>query len=61
VGKCYVTERNSVFSSSSGLGLHRHGLADFLRMLESQRSLYQSQDALIDSEGARLDGLNRPL
>jgi outer membrane protein, multidrug efflux system len=32
--------------------LYRHGLADFLRVLESQRSLYQSQDALIQSESA---------
>ena len=32
--------------------LYRHGLADFLRVLESQRSLYQSQDALIESEHA---------
>jgi outer membrane protein TolC len=32
--------------------LYRHGLADFLRVLESQRSLYQSQDALIESQRA---------
>jgi outer membrane protein TolC len=32
--------------------LYQHGLADFLRVLESQRSLYQSQDALIESERA---------
>jgi NodT family efflux transporter outer membrane factor (OMF) lipoprotein len=32
--------------------LYRHGLADFLRVLESQRSLYQSQDALIESDQA---------
>lgn len=32
--------------------LYRHGLADFLRVLESQRSLYQSQDALIESDRA---------
>jgi NodT family efflux transporter outer membrane factor (OMF) lipoprotein len=32
--------------------LYRHGLADYLRVLESQRSLYQSQDALIDSDQA---------
>jgi NodT family efflux transporter outer membrane factor (OMF) lipoprotein len=32
--------------------LYRHGLADFLRVLESQRSLYQSQDALAESERA---------
>jgi outer membrane protein TolC len=32
--------------------LYRHGLADFLRVLESQRSLYQSQDDLIESERA---------
>jgi NodT family efflux transporter outer membrane factor (OMF) lipoprotein len=32
--------------------LYRHGLADFLSVLESQRSLYQSQDALIESERA---------
>jgi NodT family efflux transporter outer membrane factor (OMF) lipoprotein len=32
--------------------LYRHGLADFLRVLEAQRSLYQSQDALIQSERA---------
>jgi NodT family efflux transporter outer membrane factor (OMF) lipoprotein len=30
--------------------LYRNGLADFLQVLESQRSLYQSQDALIDSD-----------
>jgi NodT family efflux transporter outer membrane factor (OMF) lipoprotein len=30
--------------------LYRNGLTDFLRVLESQRSLYQSQDALIESE-----------
>jgi outer membrane protein, multidrug efflux system len=30
--------------------LYRHGLADFLRVLESQRALYQSQDALAESE-----------
>jgi NodT family efflux transporter outer membrane factor (OMF) lipoprotein len=34
------------------LDLYRHGLTDFLRVLESQRSLYQSQDALIESERA---------
>jgi multidrug efflux system outer membrane protein len=32
--------------------LYRHGLADFLRVLESQRSLYESQDALIESDQA---------
>ncbi len=32
--------------------LYRHGLADFLRVLDSQRALYESQDALIDSERA---------
>jgi outer membrane protein, multidrug efflux system len=32
--------------------LYLHGPADFLRVLESQRSLYQSQDALIESERA---------
>jgi NodT family efflux transporter outer membrane factor (OMF) lipoprotein len=32
--------------------LYRNGLADFLRVLESQRSLYQSQDALIESDRA---------
>jgi NodT family efflux transporter outer membrane factor (OMF) lipoprotein len=32
--------------------LYSHGLADFLRVLEAQRSLYQSQDALIESERA---------
>jgi NodT family efflux transporter outer membrane factor (OMF) lipoprotein len=32
--------------------LYRNGLADFLRVLESQRSLYQSQDELIQSESA---------
>jgi NodT family efflux transporter outer membrane factor (OMF) lipoprotein len=32
--------------------LYRHGLADFQRVLESQRSLYQSQDALIESDRA---------
>jgi multidrug efflux system outer membrane protein len=32
--------------------LYRHGLADFLRVLDSQRSLYQSQDTLIESERA---------
>jgi NodT family efflux transporter outer membrane factor (OMF) lipoprotein len=32
--------------------LYRHGLADFLRVLESQRSLCQSQDALIESDRA---------
>jgi NodT family efflux transporter outer membrane factor (OMF) lipoprotein len=32
--------------------LYRHGLADFLRVLEAQRALYQSQDALIESERA---------
>jgi NodT family efflux transporter outer membrane factor (OMF) lipoprotein len=32
--------------------LYRHGLADYLRVLESQRSLYQGQDALIDSDQA---------
>lgn len=30
--------------------LYSHGLADFLRVLESQRSLYESQDALIESD-----------
>jgi outer membrane protein, multidrug efflux system len=30
--------------------LYRNGLADYLRVLESQRSLYQSQDALIESD-----------
>jgi len=32
--------------------LYSHGLADFLRVLEAQRSLYQSQDALVESERA---------
>jgi len=32
--------------------LYRNGLADFLRVLESQRSLYQSQDALVESDQA---------
>jgi NodT family efflux transporter outer membrane factor (OMF) lipoprotein len=32
--------------------LYQHGLADFLRVLEAQRSLYQSQDALIESDRA---------
>jgi len=32
--------------------LYRNGLADFLSVLDSQRSLYQSQDALIESERA---------
>jgi multidrug efflux system outer membrane protein len=32
--------------------LYRNGLADFLRVLESQRSLYQSQDSLIESDQA---------
>jgi outer membrane protein TolC len=32
--------------------LYRHGLADFQRVLDSQRSLYQSQDALIESDRA---------
>ncbi len=32
--------------------LYRHGLADFLRVLEAQRSLCQSQDALVESERA---------
>jgi NodT family efflux transporter outer membrane factor (OMF) lipoprotein len=32
--------------------LYRHGLADFLRVLQAQRSLYKSQDALIQSERA---------
>ncbi len=34
------------------LDLYRHGLADFLRVLESQRSLYESQDAVIESDRA---------
>jgi multidrug efflux system outer membrane protein len=34
------------------LDLYQHGLADFLRVLEAQRSLYQSQDALIESDRA---------
>jgi NodT family efflux transporter outer membrane factor (OMF) lipoprotein len=34
------------------LDLYQNGLADFLRVLEAQRSLYQSQDALIESERA---------
>ncbi len=37
--------------------LYRHGLADFLRVLEAQRSLYQSQDALIESDRAVSAGL----
>jgi NodT family efflux transporter outer membrane factor (OMF) lipoprotein len=32
--------------------LYRHGLADYLRVLEAQNSLYQSQDALIESDRA---------
>ena len=32
--------------------LYTHGLADFLRVLESRRTLYQSQDALVESERA---------
>ena len=32
--------------------LYRHGLADFLRVLESQRALYQTQDALAESDRA---------
>ena len=34
------------------LDLYSHGLSDFLRVLESQRALYQSQDALVESERA---------
>lgn len=30
--------------------LYRHGLADFLRVLTSQRGLYQAQDAVVQSE-----------
>lgn len=30
--------------------LYKNGLADFLRVLDSQRSLYQSQDALVQSD-----------
>jgi NodT family efflux transporter outer membrane factor (OMF) lipoprotein len=32
--------------------LYQHGLADFLRVLEAQRSLYQSQDALAQRDQA---------
>jgi NodT family efflux transporter outer membrane factor (OMF) lipoprotein len=32
--------------------LYQNGLADFLRVLDSQRSLYQAEDALIQSEAA---------
>ncbi|MGA2750038.1 MAG: efflux transporter outer membrane subunit [Verrucomicrobiota bacterium] len=32
--------------------LYRNGLADFLRVLESQRALYESQDALVQSDHA---------
>ena len=32
--------------------LYTHGLADFLRVLESRRALYQSQDAVVESERA---------
>jgi NodT family efflux transporter outer membrane factor (OMF) lipoprotein len=32
--------------------LYKNGLTDFLRVLESQRSLYQSQDSLVQSEQA---------
>jgi NodT family efflux transporter outer membrane factor (OMF) lipoprotein len=32
--------------------LYQSGLADFLRVLDSQRSLYESQDALVQSERA---------
>jgi NodT family efflux transporter outer membrane factor (OMF) lipoprotein len=34
------------------LDLYQHGLGDFLHVLEAQRALYQSQDALAESEGA---------
>jgi outer membrane protein, multidrug efflux system len=37
---------------SLAVDLYSHGLADFVRVLESQRSLYQSQDALIESDRA---------
>ncbi|MGA8182254.1 MAG: efflux transporter outer membrane subunit [Terriglobia bacterium] len=30
--------------------LYRHGLADFIRVLESQRGLYQAQDSLVQSD-----------
>jgi NodT family efflux transporter outer membrane factor (OMF) lipoprotein len=32
--------------------LYRNGLADFLRVLESARSLYQAEDALVQSQSA---------
>jgi NodT family efflux transporter outer membrane factor (OMF) lipoprotein len=47
----HAAEANEKAVALSG-DLYRHGLADFLRVLESQRSLYQSQDALIESERA---------
>jgi NodT family efflux transporter outer membrane factor (OMF) lipoprotein len=34
------------------LDLYNHGLGDFLRVLEAQRSLYQSQDAVVESDRA---------
>jgi NodT family efflux transporter outer membrane factor (OMF) lipoprotein len=39
-------------SVSLATDLYQHGLADFLRVLEAQRSLYQSQDALAQSDQA---------
>jgi len=47
----HAAEANGEVVDMAG-DLYRHGLADFLRVLEAQRSLYQSQDALIESERA---------
>jgi NodT family efflux transporter outer membrane factor (OMF) lipoprotein len=54
------TRRQSLAHSAQASGqvvsmardLYSHGLADFLRVLEAQRTLYQSQDALIESDRA---------
>jgi multidrug efflux system outer membrane protein len=47
----HAAEANEKAVAMAG-DLYRHGLADFLRVLDSERSLYESQDALIDSERA---------
>ncbi len=47
-----VAEQASGRALDLATQLYSHGLVDFLRVLESQRSLYETQDAVIQSDRA---------
>lgn len=57
----YLSLRNSVSAQQAALNLARdlyqNGLTDFIRVLDSERSLYQAEDALVQSQAAISDNL----